>query len=114
MSITDTGVVQAKVEEGQPSEEVGVITLTRFVNPAGLDPTGDNLFYATAASGGPQEVEPGTAGSGSILQGALEGSNVSAITELIKLIQSQRAYEINSNVIETADEALQIANNLRG
>ncbi|MFQ5655480.1 MAG: flagellar hook-basal body complex protein, partial [Planctomycetota bacterium] len=88
--------------------------LARFGNPAGLRPVGDNLFYATGASGEAQQVSPGQPGAGSILQGALEGSNVNAIRELIQLIQGQRAYEINSNVIRTADEALQIANNLRG
>lgn len=95
------------------AEEIGQIVLQRFVSPAGLLPDGNNLFYETLASGEPQEIEPDTPGGGRLLQGFVEGSNVNAIAELVNLIKGQRAYEINSNVIETADEALQIANNLR-
>ena len=83
------------------------------MNPAGLQEEGDNLFLATAASGDPQDVIPGEQGNARIRQGFLEQSNVNAITELIRLIQAQRAYEINSNVIRTSDEALQVVNNLK-
>lgn len=113
ININSAGIVTA-TDGINPEEQVGEITLHRFVNPAGLRPDGDNLFFETPSSGPPQEIAPGTQGGGRLLQGAVEGSNVQAITELIKLIQSQRAYEINSNVIRTSDEALQIANNLRG
>lgn len=94
-------------------QELGQIILAKFVNPAGLQEEGDNLFFATAASGDPQEITPGEEGNARIRQGFLEQSNVNAITELIKLIQAQRAYEINSNVIKTSDEALQVVNNLK-
>lgn len=101
--------------DGQNRElqELGQITLSRFVNPAGLQNEGDNLFLATAASGEPQDVIPGEQGNARIRQGHLEQSNVSAITELIRLIQAQRSYEINSNVIKTSDQALQVINNLK-
>ena len=93
---------------------VGNITLARFVNPAGLKPAGDNLFQETAASGAPGEVTPAEQGNGHILQGYTENSNVQAVKELISLIAAQRSYEINSNVIRTSDQDLQLANNLRG
>ncbi len=99
--------------ENREIQELGQITLVRFLNPAGLQPEGDNLFLATEASGPPEDVVPGERGNARIRQGFLEQSNVNAITELIRLIQAQRAYEINSNVIKTSDEALQIVNNLR-
>ena len=99
---------------GEDETELGQITLARFTNPGGLSPIGKNLFIATPAAGDEQRVEPGQPGEGELKQGAIEASNVNAISELIAMIQGQRAYEINSNVIETADEAMQIANNLRG
>lgn len=114
VTITPGGLVQVSNGVDPIPAQVGQITLTRFINPAGLRPIGDNLFVASPASGEPQEVIPNEQGIGGLLQGAREGSNVNAITELIQLIQAQRAYEINSNIIETADEALQIANNLTG
>ncbi len=113
ITIASDGHVTASDGRNLP-EDVGDITLTRFVNPAGLRPDGNNLFYESASSGAPQEVVPGTPEGGRLLQGFVEGSNVNAIQELVNLIKGQRAYEINSNVIQTADEALQIANNLRG
>jgi len=91
----------------------GQITLTRFMNPSGLRPVGDNLFEETAASGVPQEVIANEQGAGYILQFHLEHSNVQAVQELINLIEAQRSYEINANVVRTSDQALQLANNLR-
>lgn len=114
ISISPDGIVSILDGQDPEAQQVGErITLTRFVNPGGLRPDGDNLFTATAAAGEPQVVNPGEQGAGTLLQHALEGSNVNAITQLIQLIQGQRAYEINSNVVKTADEALQVANNLR-
>lgn len=115
ITISPSGIVTAFDGNEPNGQELGQITLTRFVNPAGLEPIGDNLFLTTVSSGDPQQgIVAGENGVPALLQGAVEGSNVNAITELIQLIQGQRAYEINSNVIRTADEALQIANNLRG
>ncbi|MEM7166720.1 MAG: flagellar basal-body rod protein FlgG [Planctomycetota bacterium] len=114
VSISQNGIVTAYDGQDPNGQQIGQITLTRFVNPAGLEPIGDNLFTATASSGDPQAgIIPGENGIPALLQHALEGSNVNAVSELIQLIQGQRAYEINSNVIKSADEALQIANNLR-
>lgn len=114
ITITANGIVHVYDGDDPNGQQVGQISVTRFVNPAGLRPLGDNLFAESGASGAPQELLPGENGIPSLLQFAVEGSNVNAITELIQLIQGQRAYEINSNVIQTADEALQVANNLRG
>jgi flagellar basal-body rod protein FlgG len=91
----------------------GQLNLARFVNPAGLRPVGDNLLEETDASGAPAEVIPGEQGAGRLLQFHLEHSNVQAVQELIGLIEAQRAYEINANVVRASDQALQLANNLR-
>ncbi len=114
IDIARDGRVTVIETPGDDPTEIARISLLRFIHPGGLQPIGKNLFIATEAAGDPQLVEPGTPGNGIIKQGALEASNVNAIRELIQMIQGQRAYEINSNVIETADESLQIANNLRG
>lgn len=86
--------------------EVGQILLSAFVNPAGLKPIGENLYVETAASGPPLEGEPGTENLGRLQQNFLEGSNVDPTSELIELIRTQRAFEMNSNVIRAADETL--------
>ena len=91
----------------------GRLTLVRFMNPSGLRPVGDNLFEETPASGTPLEIQPFEQGAGQIRQNYLEHSNVQAVQELITLIQAQRSYEINSNVVRTTDQVLQLANNLR-
>lgn len=93
-------------------EELGYITISTFVNPAGLESVGRNLYVATEASGEPFDTENDGTG-GSVLQGYLEYSNVQIVEEMVKLIQAQRAYELNSKSIQTADEMLSMANNLR-
>jgi flagellar basal-body rod protein FlgG len=102
-------VIQAG--QAQP-QQVGTIELVRFINPAGLQSQGRNIFLPTQASG---EAIPGTAGRdglGTLLQGFVESSNVNVVEEMVGLIASQRAYEINSRAIRTADEMMQTANNL--
>jgi Flagellar basal body rod protein len=94
-------------------QEVGQIQLARFVNPAGLQSIGRNLFVATFASGEPQVGTPGLEGFGSIAQGFLEMSNVKVVEEMVALITALRAYEVNSKAIQTADEMLSIANQVR-
>ena len=91
---------------------VGKIQLTRFPNDAGLSSEGNNLYAESASSGSPQEVTPGTQGTGSLQQGFLEGSNVDIVTELVNLIQAQCAYEINSRTIKASDDMLSETNNL--
>jgi flagellar basal-body rod protein FlgG len=93
--------------------ELEQIQLAAFVNPAGLKPIGGNLFIETAASGPPIEGEPGTENRGSIKQNFLEGSNVDPTAELIELIRTQRAFEMNSNTIRAADETLRSITQLR-
>ena len=93
---------------GQTAEQaIGNIQLASFVNPQGLESIGKNLFLETAASGTPTDTAPGTDGTGTLRQGFLEASNVSATEELVNLIIAQRSYEINSRAIKTSDEMLQ-------
>jgi flagellar basal-body rod protein FlgG len=88
---------------------VGNIDLADFVNPTGLQPMGENLFVETAASGTPTTGTPGLTGIGTTIGGSLETSNVNVVTELINMIETQRAYEMNSKAISTADQMLQYA-----
>ncbi|MEM9697098.1 MAG: flagellar basal-body rod protein FlgG [Myxococcota bacterium] len=97
--------------QGQ-SVEVGQLQLATFPNPAGLKALGHNLFEATDASGQPQVGIPGVDGRGSIMQGAVEGSNVQVVDEMIGMIRTQRAYEINSKVVQAADEMLRNASQI--
>lgn len=85
---------------------LGTISVTIFSNPAGLEPRGKNLFTETAVSGAPITGTPGTNGIGTVMGGYLEGSNVSAVQELVTMIQAQRAYEMNSKAIQTTDQML--------
>jgi flagellar basal-body rod protein FlgG len=106
-----------KVSVRQPGQEepseLGQLQLVNFPNPGGLQAMGHNLYQSTAASGEPQLGEPGSEGRGSIMQNALEGSNVEVVTEMIGMIRTQRAYEINAKVISAADEMLRKATQLR-
>ncbi|MEM7623835.1 MAG: flagellar hook-basal body complex protein, partial [Planctomycetota bacterium] len=94
-------------------EQLGDIETATFVNPAGLRQVGENLFVESAASGPPIPGEPGTENRGGILQSHLESSNVDPTRELIELIRTQRAFELNSQTIRAADEALQQIGQLR-
>jgi flagellar basal-body rod protein FlgG len=113
VSINREGVVQAIMPDGSAPQDVGAVELARFVNPAGLEAIGDNLFLETPASGAANRGQPGSIGFGTIQQGYLETSNVNAVTEISALITAQRAYEMNSKVITTTDEMLRSASNLR-
>jgi flagellar basal-body rod protein FlgG len=109
---TDGTVSVLQPGQAEPTE-VGTIELARFVNPAGLNSMGRNLCSQTAASGDPLTGTPGEDGYGTIAQGYLEMSNVSVVDEMVNMITAQRAYEINSKAIQTADDMLQAANNLK-
>ena len=98
---------------GGTQQEVGQITLARFVNPAGLTSIGKNLFVVTEASGEAIDGNPGTDGTGTLTQGTLEMSNVQIVEEMVNMIVSQRAYESNSKAITTSDSMLEIANSLK-
>ena len=86
---------------------IGQLTLATFTNEAGLEAQGDNLFTETAASGTATLANPGSTGTGTLMQGYTEASNVDAVTEITALITAQRAYEMNSKVITAADQMLQ-------
>jgi flagellar basal-body rod protein FlgG len=107
LNIASDGTITASLS-GTPDSvvTVGQMQLSRFQNPAGLSSEGGNLYAATPASGTPQVSNPGNNGVGFLRQGALEGSNVEVVTELISLISAQRAYEINSRAIRAGDEML--------
>jgi flagellar basal-body rod protein FlgG len=101
------------VPQGQTQPTVvGQLTLTRFINQAGLLPIGDNLYQETPASGSPQDGNPGTDGAGDLQQGNLEQSNVDSVSEITNLITAQRAYEMNSKVISAADQMMSATSNL--
>lgn len=113
IAITSDGTVQAILPGKSTPQQLGVIELARFTNPAGLSSEGKNLYFATAASGQAINGTPGADGLGTIVQRSLEMSNVKVVEEMVNLIVAQRAYEINSKAIQTSDEMLGIANNLR-
>lgn len=106
MTVGVDGIVSAVVAGDPNPQQLGQIQLADFVNPQGLQALGKNLFAETAASGNPVLSNPGDAGTGALQQGMLEGSNVNAVEELVNMITTQRAYEINSKVISTADQML--------
>lgn len=111
VSISKDGFVDAITTTGKT--RVGQLKLTQFVNPQGLSLLGGSLYIETDASGVGIEGTPGDNGNGQILQGFLEGSNVDPVKELVTLIKTQRAFELNSQSIQTADQALQTIGNLR-
>ncbi len=111
LTIGADGTVSALVAGSATPTQVGSIQLADFINPAGLQPIGNNLLVETAASGAPQTGTPGLNGLGSVEQGMLESSNVNVVEELVNMIETQRAYEMNSKAIATADEMLRYVNN---
>ncbi len=111
--ISSDGIVSVTQSGSSTPEEVGNIELARFMNPGGLKSIGKNLYLPTPSSGDPETGVPGEDGMGSIAQGFLEMSNVNVVEEMVNMIVAQRAYEINSKSIQTTDEMLQMANNLR-
>ncbi len=109
VTISADGTISATQAGQNQAQEIGRLQLANFINPAGLRTIGRSLFIPTAASGEPIVACPGEEGIGTVAQGFLEGSNVEVVTEMIDLITSQRAYEINQRVIQAADEMLRRA-----
>jgi len=107
VSIAADGTVSATLPNNPTPQNIGSLALANFVNPAGLEPRGDNLYVETAASGQPNGGTAGTNGLGTVMQGFLETSNVNVVQELVSMIQTQRAYEMNSKAIQTSDQMLQ-------
>lgn len=110
ITIGRDGTVSATLPGSSEANELGKIEITRFANSAGLTALGDNLYAETAASGTPQSGAPDSEGRGAIRQNTLEGSNVNIVQELIDMIETQRAYEVNSKMISSTDEMLRNAN----
>jgi flagellar basal-body rod protein FlgG len=107
ITVSGDGVVTVKVPGNAAPQQVGNIELAGFVNPAGLEPLGQNLYAESVASGGPANGAPGAGGLGNLMQGYVETSNVNVVQELVTMIQTQRAYEMNSKAIQTSDQMLQ-------
>ncbi|KUK36585.1 MAG: flagellar basal-body rod protein FlgG [Clostridia bacterium] len=112
ISIARDGSVSYLDEEGE-EHPAGKLAIVRFANPAGLEKVGHNLYRATAASGEAREVDGDSGEAVSVEQGYLEASNVQVVEEMVKMITAQRAYELNSKVIQASDEMLSIASNIR-
>ena len=113
VSISADGMVEAYINNDSSPTQLGQIQLARFVNKAGLESLGDNLFGETASSGPAQMGTPNSDGVGNVMQGYLEMANVNAVTEIADLIAAQRAYEMNARVISGADEMMQATSQLR-
>ncbi len=111
ITISSDGRVTAATPAGD--QDLGQITLARFVNPAGLESTGHNLLKETTASGAPIVNNPGTDGTGTLMQQYIEMSNVQVVEEMVNMIVAQRAYEVNSKAIQTADDMLEKAASLK-
>jgi flagellar basal-body rod protein FlgG len=110
VTIGADGTVSAQLQGQSAPTELGRIELARFVNPSGLQALGGNVYAESAASGTPQVGAPGLDGRGALRQGSLEGSNVNVVQELVDMIETQRAYEVNSKMISATDEMLRNAN----
>ena len=110
ITIGADGTISAQLQGQAAPTELGRIELARFVNPSGLQAMGGNLYAESAASGTPQVGTPGLDGRGSLRQGSLEGSNVNVVQELVDMIETPRAYEVNSKMISANDEMLRNAN----
>ena len=113
ITISETGIVEYKETGSTDNKQAGQIKLSQFVNPTGLQILGGGLYLPTEASGDAIESNPGEDGAGVTLQGFLEASNVDPVKELVTLIKTQRAFELNSQSIQSADQALQTIGNLR-
>jgi flagellar basal-body rod protein FlgG len=112
ITISPAGQVSALIPGSTTPSILGQLVLTRFINKAGLQAIGDNLFVETPASGTPQDGVPATDGYGDLQQGNLEQANVEAVSEISDLIAAQRAYEMNGKVITAADQMLQSTSQL--
>lgn len=107
MTIGSDGTITIQPAGSSQTTQVGSLQLVQFPNPAGLESRGENLYTETPSSGAPNTVTPGANGAGVLMQGFVETSNVNVVEELVNMIQTQRAYEINSKAINTADQMLQ-------
>ncbi len=113
ITVSQTGQVQVAVPGQTTPQIVGQLTLASFINEAGLQALGDNLYQVSGSSGAAVTGNPGDPGIGTLMQGYTEASNVDAVTEITALITAQRAYEMNSKVVSTADQMLSTTNQMK-
>jgi len=113
ISIGSDGRVSVMQTGSNTPTQIGQMELAKFINPGGLNSLGKNLFSTSGSSGEPTTGNPSTNGLGTITQGFLEMSNVNVVEEMVNMIVSQRAYEINSKAVQASDDMLQVANNLK-
>jgi flagellar basal-body rod protein FlgG len=111
LTIGQDGTVVAELTNGGGQVQLGQLQVARFVNPAGLQSMGQNLYRETPGSGAPQLLVPGQGGGGPLYQGTLEASNVNVVEEMVSMIETQRAYEVNSKAISAVDGMLRFLNN---
>ena len=111
ITIGSDGTVSAAISGSTAQQVLGNLTVARFINPAGLESIGQNLLQANAARGAVQQLKPGVNGAGMLVQGGVEASNVNVVEEMVNMIETQRAYEVNSKAIASADEMLKFINN---
>ena len=111
ITIGADGTVSAAIAGSTANSVLGNLTIARFINPAGLESIGQNLLRANAASGAVQQLKPGVNGAGVLVQGGVGASNVNVVEEMVNMIETQRAYEVNSKAIASADEMLKFINN---
>jgi flagellar basal-body rod protein FlgG len=111
ITIGSDGTISVSVPGQAATQQVGTVQLADFINPAGLQPNGDNLYLETASSGSPQIGQPGLNGLGTLAQGALESSNVNVVEQMVNMIETQRTYEMNSKAVSAADSMLQFLTN---
>jgi flagellar basal-body rod protein FlgG len=107
INVAKDGTVTVQLPGQAAAQQIGNLQLAAFINPTGLESIGENLYLETGASGAPQANAPGTNGMGQILQGYVEVSNVNVVEEMVNMIQTQRAYEINSKSVQTSDQMLE-------
>ena len=110
VTIGQDGTTSVELIAGQGAQVLGQIQIARFVNPSGLKPVGNNLYEASPSSGVAQILQPGLNGAGTLKQGSLEASNVNVVEEMVNMIETQRAYEINSKAISAVDGMLKFLN----
>ena len=111
VTIGSDGTVSVSLPGQAATQQIGTVQLADFINPAGLQPNGDNLYLETASSGSPQIGQPGLNGLGTLAQGALESSNVNVVEQMVNMIETQRTYEMNSKAVSAADSMLQFLTN---
>lgn len=114
IAISTTGLVTATTATSSQPVQLGQIEMASFSNPGSLQPQGNGLYMPTDSSGNPVYAKPGDMAMGTLTQGALESSNVDMVTQMVDLVVAQRAYEMNSKVVQTADDLMSLTNHLRG